>query len=417
MLRSLLSLGLLCAAANALAGEPLPSWNPNLEQLWDEEEGMAAPTVELPPQRTRDEPPIASARPLPPKFDLVARARPDASGRLLVKVDDEQRVLTLDAQLQGSLDGILRNYAPPYAAVVAIEPGTGRVLAMSEFSEAQPKLRGLTTAAIFPAASIFKIVTGAALLDAGIAPDTRECFHGGKRRLSARHLVDSSRDRSCTTLSSAMGMSANVVFAKLTKKHLDAADLRGWAEAFGFNRQIPFPIPTEISSALVPEDEFGLAETGAGFGDVYMSPLHGANVAATTANNGVWRDPVLFEDEVSPTTPGTRVMTAEQAQAMEQMLEETVTRGTARRIFRERGYRVAGAVGKTGSLADKRPFRDYTWFVGYAPKDNPRIAVAALIVNDYVWRIRAPWLARETMRLYLSKPARAPVVSTNTDTN
>ena len=73
-----------------------------------------------------------------------------------------------------------------------------------------------------------------------------------------------------------------------------------------------------------------------------------------------------------------------------------------------------GAVGKTGSLADKKPFRDYTWFVGYAPKENPQVAVAALIVNDYVWRIRAPWLAREAMRLYLAgKPAPATVSDTN----
>jgi len=107
-------------------------------------------------------------------------------------------------------------------------------------------------------------------------------------------------------------------------------------------------------------------------------------------------------------------MTPEQASALELMLEKTVTEGTARKVFRERGFRVAGAVGKTGSLADKKPFRDYSWFVGYAPKDNPRVAVAVLIVNDSVWRIRAPWLARETMRLYLENP---PLVAESDETN
>jgi cell division protein FtsI/penicillin-binding protein 2 len=96
-------------------------------------------------------------------------------------------------------------------------------------------------------------------------------------------------------------------------------------------------------------------------------------------------------------------MPADVAEQVTAMMEQTVTSGTAHRIFAERGMRVPGAVGKTGSLADKRPFRDYTWFVGFAPKDAPKIAVAAVIVNDPLWRIRATWLGREAMRLYLDR--------------
>jgi cell division protein FtsI/penicillin-binding protein 2 len=86
------------------------------------------------------------------------------------------------------------------------------------------------------------------------------------------------------------------------------------------------------------------------------------------------------------------------------MMEETVTHGTARRFFRLPELR--GAVGKTGSLADRQPFRDYSWFVGFAPKDSPRVAVAAVVVNEARWRIRAPWLAREAMRLALGAEGR-----------
>jgi cell division protein FtsI/penicillin-binding protein 2 len=81
--------------------------------------------------------------------------------------------------------------------------------------------------------------------------------------------------------------------------------------------------------------------------------------------------------------------------------------GTARRIFHERGFRVIDAVGKTGSLADRHPFRDYSWFIGYAPKTDPQIAVSALVVNGPKWRIRATWLAREAMRLYLQAKSRS----------
>ncbi|WNZ65952.1 penicillin-binding transpeptidase domain-containing protein [Myxococcus sp. MxC21-1] len=89
------------------------------------------------------------------------------------------------------------------------------------------------------------------------------------------------------------------------------------------------------------------------------------------------------------------------------MLEETVTSGTARAVFRERGFRVDDAVGKTGSLADREPFRDYSWFVGFAPKDNPRVAVAAIIVNDPKWRIRGTgWAARRSAWAWSGCPRR-----------
>ena len=65
--------------------------------------------------------------------------------------------------------------------------------------------------------------------------------------------------------------------------------------------------------------------------------------------------------------------------------------------------RVPGAVGQTGTLADRAPFRDYSWFVGFAPKDNPKLAVAAVVVNEPLWRIRAAWLGREGLRLGMAR--------------
>ncbi len=83
------------------------------------------------------------------------------------------------------------------------------------------------------------------------------------------------------------------------------------------------------------------------------------------------------------------------------MMELTVSKGTARRAFRFRGARALDAAGKTGSIASKNPYHDYSWFVGFAPASAPRIAVAALVVNGPKWRIHASALAAAALRTYL----------------
>ncbi|WP_414639281.1 penicillin-binding transpeptidase domain-containing protein [Archangium sp.] len=77
-------------------------------------------------------------------------------------------VLRVEAAARNrQLTGVLEQYQVPYGAVVVLEPSTGRVLAMAEHSRAQPGLRGLATRAVFPAASVFKLVTGSALAREG----------------------------------------------------------------------------------------------------------------------------------------------------------------------------------------------------------------------------------------------------------
>jgi peptidoglycan glycosyltransferase len=361
--------------------------------------------ADLPPVPSRlHAPPLATVKALAPAEDLLARAHRDGAGHYVVREGGDDAVLTLVPEVQDGLTRTLTEYQTPWAAVVVLEPATGRVLAMAEHSQADPRLHGLPVKAVFPAASIFKLVTASALLEEGVSPDDEACYHGGKRRISEGLLEDSTRDRLCLSLSEALGRSANGVFAKLTHRHLTAEKLLAAAALFRFNRLIPFPVPADPSLAAVPDDALGLAQTGAGFGDVYLSPLHGALIAAVAANGGMWRSPVLFERDLAQAADPERVLSEERASALTQMMEETVTHGTARRFFRLPELR--GAVGKTGSLADRQPFRDYSWFVGFAPKDSPRVAVAAVVVNEARWRIRAPWLAREAMRLALSAEGR-----------
>jgi cell division protein FtsI/penicillin-binding protein 2 len=86
------------------------------------------------------------------------------------------------------------------------------------------------------------------------------------------------------------------------------------------------------------------------------------------------------------------------------MMAETVRMGSARRLFHQRGYALRDAAGKTGSLSDKHPvFRDYTWFVGFAPRENPKVAVAAVVVNGFRWRIKGTYVGREALRMALKR--------------
>lgn len=350
---------------------------------------------------------------------VAAHARWDARRAAYVAPLTGGRIaeLTLDRDLQEAMTALLANFDVPASALVVLEPSTGRILAWAEGGR-EARAGGLAARAHYPAASVFKLVTGTALLEAGIAPDDETCFHGGQHRVDPRLLRDDPRrDNRCETLADAMGKSLNVVFAKLGSRKLAPETLREAATRFLFN--VPMSVvpplasvaPGDISRAVVPDDELGLGRTAAGFGEVYLSPLHGAVLAAAVGTGGIAREPRLVDAVVRgpetsrlPRAPERRMMAEPTAQVLAAMMERTVSEGTARRFFLERRRPVLGSVraaGKTGSLADRNPFRDYSWFVGFAPVERPVVAVAAVVVNGLFWKVKAPYLAREAMRVRL----------------
>jgi cell division protein FtsI/penicillin-binding protein 2 len=367
------------------------------------------PAVIVAPER-----PPAVPQTLAPRRDPVRIGEPrydPATGRWTAALGGGRATLTIDAHLQERLERSLESYRVPWGATVLIEPRTGRVLALAEHSRVEPGRKGFALSAVAPAASVFKIVTAAALLEKGAA-EGEVCWHGGKRRLDPRLLRDDPRrDRRCSSLTSAFGHSTNVVFAKLADRDLDPTSLRTMAERFQFNVPIDFARPVQMSTARVPEDPFAAANTAAGFGAVRLSPLHGALLAAIVANGGVYVPPALVDEATGAPlpAPGASVRVVDEAVAarLAEMMRETVVAGTARRAFRRPGSALRGVAvaGKTGSLADRSPFRDYSWFVGYAPADHPQVAVATLIVNDRLWHARAPQVAREALEAFFASRA------------
>lgn len=326
-------------------------------------------------------------------------------------------ILTLDPALQSSMTGLFERYEVPYGALVAIEPSTGRVLAYVSHSSADPEGAGdLARAATAPAASVFKVITGAALIDAGVGPQARVCYHGGGSRLLREHLEDDARrDTACATLTEAMGGSINAVFAKLSDRHLEPATLSRYASAFGFGEGLPFDVPTTPSAIDIPSsDRLEFARTSAGFWHSHLSPLHGALVAATIANDGRMPRASMITEVIDAQgrvvyshtpTVHREVIGRLTARTLNRMMRRTVTHGTSRRAFHdERGTPFLPGIevaGKTGTLSEERPYRGYTWWIGFAPADDPQIAVAALVVNTPQWRIKASFVAREALREWL----------------
>lgn len=360
-----------------------------------------------PPSAEVDEVPAAAANAVvqhvkhPQGLALLKKARLE-DGVYVANLGGRKARLTIDPHLQSQMAKLIQMYKPVGAALVALDPRTGKVLALAEYGEGQ------ATRQVYPAASVFKIITGAALIEKGVSPDDETCYHGGMHGIVGKLLQDKPRlDRRCLSLSMALAKSANVVFAKMAVKHLDADALRKEAERFLFNRPI-FDQPMEQSSANIPDSGLDFAKSAAGFGEVKLSPMHAALIAAAVGNGGVALEPsVLADIDGQPVAPtgAMRLLNADTAATLRDMMKLTVTEGTAQRSFRDRQRNILGDIavaGKTGSLSNRKgTFKDYSWFVGFAPADDPKIAVAAVVVNGLKWKVHAPFLAREALKQYL----------------
>ncbi|MGD0528868.1 MAG: penicillin-binding transpeptidase domain-containing protein [Polyangiaceae bacterium] len=329
--------------------------------------------------------------------------------------------LTLDAELQRTAVGLMNAHHLPEGAIVLMDVATGRLLVYANHVEKGPP-RDLCAEATAPSASVFKIVTAAALVeDAHLGPDTKQCYSGGEQRISAADLVDDpQRDRWCTTLAGAMGRSINTVFARLARQHLAPQQLEAMARRFGYGQPFAFDVPVQPSALHVPSDPLEFARTSAGFWNTTLSPLEAAELSAIVAREGEAVRPsvvdkVVIGDAVAWAAPDGaathRVVARDTAAQLATMMEHTVSEGTSWRAFHDGkgGAFLPGVpvAGKTGTLTDAETKRYYTWFTGYAPSHPQpgvrQVAVAVLVVNGPTWQVKANVIARDVLRAYFAE--------------
>lgn len=287
---------------------------------------------------------------------------------------------TLRQEVQSAAEAALEGMTQP-AALVAVDTGTGAILAVASRPLEQPLNRALTGR--YPPGSTFKVVTSEALLAGGMRPDSpvscpAVAAVGGK---SFRNFEGESFGN--TRLRVAFAHSCNTAFVLLAAG-MEAGALGAAAHRFGFDVEYYPGLPSPGASFPVPRDETEKAAAAIGQGRVLATPLHMASVAAA-AESGRWRAPYLLMDlEDGPRASlaaGTRM-------PLHALMRAVVTEGSGRAAVD-----VAGLAGKTGTaeFGSGTPLPTHAWFIGF----HKGIGFAVLVEAGGVGgRVAVPIAAR-----------------------
>jgi peptidoglycan glycosyltransferase len=330
---------------------------------------------------------------------------------------------------------------PRRGSVVAIDPKTGAILAMWSFPSYDPNpLAGHSQEAVqqiwkqlqatdgqpllprayrrrYAPGSTFKVVTASAAFDK--QPDLTTKNYPVLRQLdlpgTTRNLPNFGGGACGGTLPQLLKVSCNTGFAQMGLD-LGAANLTAEANAFGFNERPPLDLPVVAHSFFPEVDAFrrnlpALAQSAIGQQDVAATPLQMALVAAGIGNGGVAMKPHVMREirgsdgqriSTFEAQEWRRLTSAETAAAVRDMMIGVVNGGTATRAAIP-GIQVAAKTG-TAQTTGKDA---HAWLIGFAPADDPRIAVAVIVesqpgVSEATGgRVAAP-IARTVMQAALS---------------
>ncbi len=326
--------------------------------------------------------------------------------------------LTTDPALQQRAKSLLEEFRVPWGAIVAMDPRSGRILALAGHSAVDPAQEDMAIRAGFPAASLFKVITAAAAVErSGMNAETVIRYRGGAYTLNqSNYRPDTRRDQKTIELATALGKSCNPAFGRVALRSLSPQLLELYAESFLFNRSIPFELPLGRSTFATPQSDYELARTAAGFGEALLSPVHAAMIAGAMANGGMIMQPYLVDSVVAPdglvkyhahSRVLKRAVLDSTASKVLDMMQATVDHGTARKHFqrtRSTHLRAMRVAGKTGTLRGKNPEGVYHWFIAAAPVEDPQIAIAALVVDPGYARIGGTGLGVRFMESFFAAP-------------
>ena len=301
-------------------------------------------------------------------------------------------------------------------AVVAIEPATGKILALVSKPSYDPNasaahIRADATAAwerynadpgkpllnravgddLYAPGSVFKLITAAAMIENGSTADTVVEAPRTFSPPGTSHEIFNPLRRQCgdgsgqVPLRVAFTQSCNTAFA-IGGIKLGADKMRQTAQAFGFDRELSVPLRVRPSRFPKPQDDAALAMDSFGQRDILASPMQMAMVVSAIANNGRLMTPYLVDQTftadlgvLSTTKPSefSTPISANTAAEMRKMMIDVVNKGTGAYAALSH-VQVAGKSGSAEVAANVEP---HAWFAAFDATDKPRVAVAALVIN------------------------------------
>ncbi len=310
-------------------------------------------------------------------------------------------------------------------AVIAIDPKTGAILAEVSYPRYNPNTltedwktlnadegRPLLNRAIqglYPPGSTFKIIVASAALQTGqVTPSTD--FNDTGTVTEYGYVVHNFDNKvyGDHDFQKAFASSINTTFAKVGVK-LGADTLSEYARAFGFGQGLPWSLGGATSRFPDPAgmDQAHVAQASIGQGEILASPMMMALAACAVANNGTIMKPYIVDHVLSynnaiiettepsawlhPITPAT-------AATLKTLMIQVVKSGTGTAAAIS-GVQVAG---KTGT-AEVANGDSHAWFAGFAPADDPQVAVIVLVENGGSGGAVAAPIARQVMAAALGK--------------
>ncbi|MFD6894253.1 peptidoglycan D,D-transpeptidase FtsI family protein [Rhodococcus sp. NPDC060086] len=338
-------------------------------------------------------------------FDLVSGRNP-RGGNVVSTIDPVMQQVAYDELTSKGYTG----------SVVAIEPATGRILTMVSTPSYDPnRLSGHDGAATsaawdelnadpdkpmlnraisqtYPPGSTFKVVTTAAALDAGVTPDDQFTAAPNITLPDTTTTLENYGGAACggaptVTLREAFARSCNTAFVEMGIDTGREA-LIDQAEALGVGETLDIPLPVAESTVGPIPDGAALGQSTIGQRDVALTPLENAIIAATVANGGVRMKPYLVErlegpdlallEETKPESLGQAIDPSVAATLTDLMIGSEEWSGGQGAIP---GVQIASKTGTAEHGSDPRNTPPHTLYIGFAPAQQPTVAVAVIVEN------------------------------------
>lgn len=330
-------------------------------------------------------------------------------------------VVTVDMDIQSTAGDLLGNAK---GAIVVMEPSTGRILALQAYPDFDPNtvaenwdalkdhedspLVNRGTQGVYPPGSTFKLVTALAIMENVKDWETRtyECSGEASFENKVIHCYNN-KAHGTVDMQQALTVSCNCYFAQMATE-IGPTKLREVMARVGMETPSKFDLAYSQSKIGLESNstESELVETAIGQGRTAVTPLYMAMLASAIANEGIMMQPYIV-DHIQynngkigkQTVPKrlTEICSTKEAELLRNMMVSVVDNGTGSAA----AINAVKVAGKTGT-AENATGNDHSWFVGFAPAEDPKVAVAVVIENSNAYGSATP-IAGKVLREALNQ--------------